>query len=74
MADPHLIAQGEDTADRAYDYIVSSIAERQIPPTVREVGTALGLTANGARAVLLRLEGAGRIRLIPKTSRGIVVL
>ncbi|MGH7681309.1 MAG: transcriptional repressor LexA [Candidatus Eiseniibacteriota bacterium] len=54
------------------DFISESLRERGYPPTIREIGEALGIAStNGVRYYLDRLEESGRIRRDRWTSRGI---
>lgn len=51
------------------------IAQHGRPPSLRELGTLLGVTSTNAVSILLRtLERDGYIRVDPKVARGIVVL
>jgi SOS-response transcriptional repressor LexA len=45
-----------------------------ITPTQRELVTLLGVTQNAVRTRLKLLAKKGRIRLLPRLARGIVVL
>ncbi len=48
--------------------------ENRIMPTVREIGAEFGISSpNGVVAHLKSLERKGHIKLIPRTSRGIVL-
>ncbi len=54
------------------NFIAESLRERGYPPTIREIGTALGIAStNGVRYYLDRLEQSGKIRRDRWTSRGI---
>ena len=53
-------------------FIAGSLRERGYPPTIREIGKALGIAStNGVRYYLDRLEQSGKIRRDRWTSRGI---
>jgi repressor LexA len=57
---------------RVYDLIVSSLQRNGRPPTMREIGSALGITStNGVRYFLEVLEERGYIERDPGLSRGI---
>lgn len=48
---------------------------QSMPPTYREIGEAFGIrSTNGVRSILSSIEKKGRIRLMPKVSRGIQVV
>lgn len=54
------------------DFIAESARERGCPPTIREIGDALGISStNGVRYVLDALVQKGHIRRRPHVSRGI---
>ena len=53
-------------------FIAGSLRERGYPPTIREIGKAVGIAStNGVRYYLDRLEQSGKIRRDRWTSRGI---
>jgi SOS-response transcriptional repressor LexA len=55
-------------------FISQSVRERGYPPTVREIGAALGIkSTNGVNDHLTALERKGAIRRDPLVSRGITV-
>ncbi|KPL19724.1 MAG: hypothetical protein AMJ92_01935 [candidate division Zixibacteria bacterium SM23_81] len=57
---------------QALDFIAESARERGCPPTIREIGDALGISStNGVRYVLDALVRKGHIRRRPNISRGI---
>ncbi|MCK4596634.1 transcriptional repressor LexA [bacterium] len=57
---------------QALEFIVGAIRERGCPPTIREMGDALGISStNGVRYLLDVLAQKGYIRRRPHVSRGI---
>jgi len=61
--------------NQALDFIVDFSAERSCPPTIREIGEALGISStNGVRYLLDVLVQKGYIRRRPQVSRGIELL
>lgn len=58
---------------KIYTWIEKWIAEKQYPPTVREIGEAFEITVNGVRNHLNYLESKGYITRVPKQSRTIVL-
>src|SRR5882672_3474144 len=63
---------GADRQVAILDFISGSLRDRGYPPTIREIGTALGIAStNGVRYYLDRLEQSGKIRRDRWTSRGI---
>lgn len=59
---------------RALQVIVDSVRERGYPPTLRELGDAIGLAAPSSVSALLdELEGKGWIRRVPGSARAITV-
>ncbi len=63
---------GDIREGQVLDFIAESIRERGYPPTIREIGVALGIAStNGVRYYLDRLELSGKIRRDRRTSRGI---
>jgi repressor LexA len=60
---------------QALDVILESVRERGCPPTIRELGDALGINStNGVRYLLRALVQKGYIRRRPHVSRGIELL
>lgn len=60
---------------QALDFIVAASVERGRPPTIREMGEALGISStNGVRYLLKVLARKGYIRRRPHLSRGIELL
>ena len=71
---PSHLAAGADRQAAILDFISESLRERGYPPTIREIGTALGIAStNGVRYYLDRLEQSGKIRRDRWMSRGIEV-
>ena len=69
---PSHLTTGADRQAAILDFISESLRERGYPPTLREIGTALGIAStNGVRYYLDRLEQSGKIRRDRWTSRGI---
>lgn len=57
------------------DYIERETRSAGVPPSIRQIGTALGITStNGVRLHLQALQKKGYIRRSQRTSRGIVSL
>ena len=57
------------------DYIERETGLSGVPPSIRQIGTALGITStNGVRLHLQALQKKGYIRRSQRTSRGIVSL
>ena len=55
--------------------IRSHLTQYGWPPTIRELGTALGIhSPNGVRAHLVALERKGYVQRDPRTARGIRLL
>jgi repressor LexA len=60
---------------QALDFIVAVSKERGCPPTIREMGQALGISStNGVRYLLDALSKKGYIRRHPRRSRGIELI
>lgn len=58
-----------------YDFIVSTVNEKGYPPTVREIGEAIGLKSSSTvHAHLNKLEDNGLIKRDPSKPRALVVL
>ncbi|GIX45837.1 MAG: LexA repressor [Candidatus Tectimicrobiota bacterium] len=56
------------------DFIAQVVAATGVPPSLRQIGEALGIrSTNGVRAHLKALEKKGYIRRATRTSRGIAV-
>ena len=69
---PARLATGAERQGQVLDFIAESVRERGYPPTIREIGEALGIAStNGVRYYLDRLELSGKIRRDRWTSRGI---
>ena len=73
MGDP-----GHDLSPRqrdVLDFIWSTLSHRQVPPTYREIGDALGIAStNGVFKHLDALAKKGAIELVPNAARGIRVM
>jgi repressor LexA len=64
-----------DRQQQVLDYIRSTVAERGYPPSVREIGDAVGLSSpSSVHAQLNSLVEAGMIRKDPAKPRAIVVV
>lgn len=60
---------------RVLDFVKSFTAANQYPPTVREIGDALGIAStNTVAQYLYRLELSGLIYREPGTARGLRIL
>lgn len=69
---PSSLGTGTDREAAILDVISESLRDRGYPPTIREIGEAIGIAStNGVRYYLDRLEQSGRIRRDRWTSRGI---
>lgn len=62
------------TQSKVLRYIKDFIQTNGYPPTRVEIATEIGVVVNAISGCLKNLEGAGKIRVVPKTARGIVVL
>lgn len=60
--------------DRAIDAIRASIRDRGFPPTLRELGDALGITAGSVHPLLRELEDLGRIRRDRNSPRAVEIV
>ena len=61
-----------DRQREIYDFIVDTIVQQGVPPTIREIGVEFGITStNGVRSVLEALVKKGYIKRHHKRSRGI---
>jgi hypothetical protein len=61
--------------DRMLDFIRSFRDSHGIPPTTREIGTALGITSpNGVRGHLMALQKKGYLKSTPLKSRTLAVV
>lgn len=69
MPDPSTLPPGQR---RVYDYLRVATAARGFPPTVREIGTAIGITSpNGVTGHLKALEQKGFIARDAASARSI---
>lgn len=63
------------TADRVLEFIVEHVSEKGFPPTIREIGAAVGISSESAVVYqLTRLEDQGRISRVARIPRSIRVL
>jgi repressor LexA len=60
-----------DKQDAVYRFIVSSMKERGMPPTIREIGDEFHITAKGAYDHLKAIEKKGFIKTTKNQSRAI---
>lgn len=60
-----------DKQDNVYKFIVNSMKERGMPPTIREIGDEFGITAKGAYDHLKAIEKKGFIKTTKNQSRAI---
>ncbi|MCD6334027.1 MAG: transcriptional repressor LexA [Candidatus Latescibacteria bacterium] len=61
-----------DRQREIYGFIVDTIVQQGVPPTIREIGVEFGITStNGVRSVLEALVKKGYIKRHQKRSRGI---
>jgi repressor LexA len=64
-------APRSDLQDRIYAFILTSITTQGMPPTIREIGRAMGIPSTGhIDHHLTMLEKKGRIVRLPGKSRG----
>lgn len=71
MMKPKLTARQQEMLD----YIERETSSTGVPPSIRQIGTALGISStNGVRLHLQALQKKGYIRRSQRTSRGIVSL
>ena len=71
MMRPKLTARQQEMLD----YIERETSSTGVPPSIRQIGTALGISStNGVRLHLQALQKKGYIRRSQRTSRGIVSL
>lgn len=72
---PDVKASASPLQEKAYCFILDYQATTGIPPTLREIGKALGIASiSHVRYVLMGLEKCGWIRCKRSTSRGIVLV
>ncbi|AEV86693.1 LexA repressor [Actinoplanes sp. SE50] len=62
------------TQQRILTFIQSYAAEKQFPPTMKEIGAGVHLSPSAVAHQLIRLQGAGWISRVPNTPRAIRVL
>jgi repressor LexA len=78
LSDVEASAQREPLTDRQrhiVDFIAAFIVQHHYPPTVREIGAAVGLTAWSAVAYqIAELEGKGFLTRKPGRSRTIALV
>jgi repressor LexA len=68
-------SRGDRVRQAIVSFIVTFYAEHHFPPTVREVGEAVGLSSSSTTQEHLRiLIDEGRITRTPGTARSIVVV
>ena len=60
--------------ERIFEFIRNHLQDTGYPPTVREIGTAFGISEKGAHDHLNAIEKKGYIRRIPRKPRAIEVL
>ncbi len=63
-----------DRQRRVLEFLSEFLAERGMPPTIREIGEAMGFTFPAARGYLQALERKGFLRLHAGKSRGMELL
>ena len=58
--------------NQAYEFIRSYLRQHRRPPTLKEIGGALGIrSSNGVFKLLQALEHKGYIRRVPHEARGL---
>ena len=60
--------------DRIFEFLRKHVQDTGYPPTVREIGTAFGISEKGAHDHLNAIEKKGYIRRAPKKPRAIEIL
>ncbi len=60
--------------DRIFEFVRKHVQDTGYPPTVREIGTAFGISEKGAHDHLNAIQKKGYIRRIPKKPRAIEIL
>ena len=60
-----------DRQERVMEFLRSFLREKGYPPTMREMGQALGFSWPAARGYLRTLERKGHVKVSPNRSRGI---
>ena len=60
--------------DRIFEFLRKHVQDTGYPPTVREIGTAFGISEKGAHDHLNAIEKKGYIRRVPKKPRAIEIL
>jgi repressor LexA len=60
--------------DRIFGFVRKHVQDIGYPPTVREIGTAFGISEKGAHDHLNAIEKKGYIRRVPKKPRAIEIL
>jgi repressor LexA len=60
-----------DKQDNVYKFIMNSMKDRGMPPTIREIGDEFGITAKGAYDHLKAIEKKGFIKTTKNQSRAI---
>ena len=63
-----------DRQQRVLEFLREFLSERGMPPTIREIGDAMGFTFPAARGYLQALERKGFLKLHAGKSRGIELL
>ena len=60
--------------ERIFEFVRNHLQDTGYPPTVREIGTAFGISEKGAHDHLNAIEKKGYIRRVPKKPRAIEIL
>lgn len=72
MADPRLIAQGQERRKAVLRVVKDYIGEKGYAPSTREIASAVDISSpNAIRAHLAALAEDGLIKLSPGVARGI---
>ena len=69
------VSQGSKQREAILQYIITSVTTKGYPPSVREIGSAVGLKSpSTVHAHLARLEEEGYIKRDPTKPRAITIL
>jgi SOS-response transcriptional repressor LexA len=61
------------TTEKVLLFIAEYIRAHSWPPTRREIGEGLGICTTAANYHVQKLAKEGRIKIVPRTARGIVL-
>jgi repressor LexA len=64
-----------EVEEKVLDFVDTCVTKNGLPPSRKEIATHMGFKSqNSAQETLDRLVRKDRIRLIPKVSRGIILI